>query len=244
MKVQELPEWVKAVEEHPLVQKIRAERAAEVLEIRHVAADRIARIREESEDTLPGLQAAEGQARAALAEHDARREALQKSLTEAVVAVHLERQRIDAEVRLAESALLETAPPEIDETIFFFREMHEALLRKKPQFDTAPGRANVFSMSKEVFVRSNATAIARGLRYCLDAIAELERMKLVPALDADRIDAMKKGVPNVDEVLETVTDKPLPRVNTDWRSQFPSDDELSWRMGRLLDKSKKILRGG
>jgi len=91
-------------------------------------------------------------------------------------------------------------------------------------------------------VESNVDAVNSALRYCMDAIKELEKMKLTPELDAERIQALKTGIPDISEMKETNWEKPLPRVNADPQSLLPSDSQIEWEIGKLNEKFKKLMK--
>ena len=57
-------------------------------------------------------------------------------------------------------------------------------------------------MQKNMTMRSNYPAIRDALAYCTRAIAELERMRLAPELDAGRIEELKAGIPDPGEMRE------------------------------------------
>jgi hypothetical protein len=97
-------------------------------------------------------------------------------------------------------------------------------------------------MKKTVKEESNADAIRSALAYCQAAIKELERMKLSPTLDAEKIKKMKKGIPDTDIFSEYTGEKSLPRVNIDPFAGMASDSELDWRRDNLMEKAKKILK--
>jgi hypothetical protein len=106
-----------------------------------------------------------------------------------------ERQRLDRERSAAATVLLSSYDPAIDEAIQFFQARHETLLRKRPDSDRRGGKTNLFTLTKEVVSRSNTGAIRDALAYCLGCIRELEAMRLRPALDAVRIENLKKNLP-------------------------------------------------
>ena len=235
-------ETLELLEDHPLTKKFRAERKEEILQARKEAADKIERLQKEAEAVLPGLQSKEDRAREAVATHDKARQKLEGDVARAAMARAEERLRIEHETRQAESVLYETSPPEIETAIQHFRDLHELLLRKKPDHDTATVETNVFRMTKEMSFRTNAPSIGHALRYCIDAIAELQKMKLSPVLDADRIESLKKGIPDVNEMRETSGDKPMPSIITNPRLLMKSDDHLEWELGKLNEKFKKLMK--
>jgi hypothetical protein len=106
----------------------------------------------------------------------------------------------------------------------------------------APGRIsrnpvgaerNIFTERITVKVENNVAAIKSAMAYCQAAILELEKMKLLPAMDAERIAALKTNIPKIDVYTEYTGEKPLPRVNPVSR--------MDWSIGRLNEKFKELM---
>jgi len=53
------------------------------------------------------------------------------------------------------------------------------------------------------------TAHNDAMQYCQAAITKLEQMKLLPAVDAERIAAMKAGIPRIDVYKEYTGERPM-----------------------------------
>ena len=124
--------------------------------------------------------------------------------------------------------------PMIDEATLYFR--------GKLDFFRAPGRIsrkavgavrNIFTEKKTVKQESNVEAIHAAMEYFRAAIKELEIMKLAPAVDAERIAALKTGIPKIDVYTEYTGEKPLPRVNPVSRTD--------WSIGRLNENFKELM---
>jgi hypothetical protein len=196
-------ETLELLEGHPLTKKIRAERAEEILQVRKEAAGRLGCLKEEASRVLPELQAEENRAREAVAAHDEQRKMLLAKVAAAAAVRAEERLRIERETAVAEGVLLSNYDERLNETITWFQDRREALLVKSIDRDTSTGETNIFTMTKEFTTFSNAPAIKDALAYCLAAIRELERMKLAPTLDAERIEALKRGIPDIGEMRET-----------------------------------------
>jgi len=233
------------LEDHPLTKTLRAEHAAELLKKREDAGGRLVELRKEADEVLPVLQSTLAEATARLARHDAARRVLQDAVTVSSAALYGERLRVTRETSAAKEILLSTADPQIDAAIQFFRERHEKLLRKSIDSQTRIGEFNVFSMSRKMHVFTNVAAIRNGLQYCLLAIKELDLMKLVPELDAGRIELLKAGIPIPDAFAEAVGSQPYPPAGPESVNPlrcFPSEDETNWRIGKINEKVKKILQ--
>jgi chromosome segregation ATPase len=230
------------LERHPLTVKLRQDQSAEILAGRQEAATRIEALGQEAEAVLSRLQAEEDRAREELAAHDNQRKVLQSNLAAATVALMKERQRLDREKATAEEILLETYDPRLDQAINFFRDKFDTFRSKRPNSDTRVEGINAFTLTKRMTTFSNIDAIASALRFCNTAIAELEKMKLSPVLDAVRIESLKKGIPDVNEMRETGGDKPMPPIITNPRLLMKSDDQHEWEIGKLNEKFKKLMK--
>lgn len=183
------------IEAHPLTQKLREEREAEILQVRKEAGERLARLKEEAARVLSELQAAEDAAREAVKEHDKRRRELEGAISRAAAARAEERLRLERETSAAERVLLENYSEKIDEATRFFRERFEALRQKTPDSDKRKEGTNIFTEKKIFTVYSNYGAITPALRYIRAAISELEAMKLTPAPGRNAGVFLRKAVP-------------------------------------------------
>lgn len=189
------------LEKNPVVEKLRAEKAKQTLTTRRAAAARMKAADDELNKTLPGLQAALDAADAALKKHDEARKALLEDVRTARAAVYAAKLKQETERRGAESVLLETYDPAIDAAWEHFYTLHERVRHKGPNVQVRDGERYV-NEKKEQFFFTNAPAINAAIEYCRDAMREIERMKLEPAFDAGRIEALKRGLPNTDELTE------------------------------------------
>ena len=224
-----------------MTRKIREEAAEETLRVRKEAAAKIEGLREEALRVLPELQAEEDRAREAIKAHDERRKVLEGELARAWTARTKERQRFEWETAAAERILFESYSEKIDEAITFFLDKFDALRRKKAVYDTQGGEVNVLTLTKKSTFTSNARAIEAALRYCLGAIGEIESMKLSLEVDAERIEALKAGIPDADAMREITVEKPLPPVAPNPRLLFPSDEQQAWSLGKLNQKIHKVM---
>lgn len=241
-EMEKLEELRKTIEASPLTQKIKEEKAAEILAKRREAAGKIESLKKQTEETIPKFLAdveakekkykeAKGTMDLALAE-----------FREAKAELTSESWQFDNAINSQEAVLYETADPIIDETITFFRDKHAALCRKTPDSQTRKTGSNVFAMVKEFITFSNVGSIKSALAYCQTAIRELENMKLTPALNLARIETLKKKIPNSDEMEEIIGEKPFPRVNVDPSLLRSSDSEDAWSMRKLNDDFKRLMR--
>lgn len=229
---------------HPLTQQLKSQRAAEILKEREEAALRLEAIKEETEAILPGIQTELLNLQNELKRHDQARKVIQSKQSAAALALATEKQRIERERREAETVLFETCDPRIDEAITFFRDKREALLLKKVDRQIREGKRNIFTMQQEIHAYSNVVSIRAALFYSLSAIAELEKSKLQPVLNTERIDELKHLIPNADELTEVVGNKAIPAgaESVNALHLLPSPDEMNWKIGKLTKRVEKILR--
>jgi len=245
MKTEEkLSELLKEAEGHPMMKAILSEKAAAVLGERLLVAAKLRAAMEEAEKVIPDRQKEVDALVAHLAEYDKGRSVILDKLTAAKGELAKARQSLDWERSHAEAALLSNYDPRIDDAITFFRERFESLRVKDINTQRRTGETNIFTEKQEVFTYSNAAAIQDALTYCRAAIDELERMKLTPDLDAERIEALRKGIPDADELRENAGEKPMEGsrgINP--LNLLKSDDQLSWEIGKIGEKFKKIMTG-
>lgn len=243
-KEEKLAGLLKEAEGHPMMKAILAEKAEKVLGERLLAAGKLRAATEEAEKVIPECQREVDALVADLAKYDKGRSVILDKLTAAKGELAKARQRLEWERSHAEAALLENYDPRIDEAITFFRDRFESLRVKDINSQTRTGETNAFTETKEIFTYSNVAAIQNALTYCRTSIDELEKMKLTPDLDADRIETLLKGIPDADELTEITGEKPLPgSKGFNPLHLLKSDDQLSWEIGKIGEKFKKVMTG-
>jgi hypothetical protein len=103
----------------------------------------------------------------------------------------------------AEEIPFSTCDPAIDEAITFFQEKLDYLRAPGLISRKAIGaKKNFFIFNKTVKEENNVRAINSAMSYCYFAILKLERMKLTPALDREKIERIKSGIPSIDVYTE------------------------------------------
>jgi len=227
-------------EDHPLTREIRRQKDIEVLATRKNATEKIQTLKKLQTDIVPKQKkVAELVGRLALLDDE--RRTVQATINEKQVSLMREQLDIEGEIREQERILFETADPQISDAISFFRDRHEALIRKQPDQQTHRNGSNVFTAVKKFVTFSNAPAIKDSLNYCLACIRELEGMKLTVILDIERIEAMKKAIPASEIMTEFASEKNYPKINTDPRSLFKSDSQMDWEMSKITEKFNKLM---
>jgi hypothetical protein len=209
--------------------------AAATLETRKAADARRQNADQRGAVILPERRAALEAAEAAVKAYDAGRRAVLDTAVLARVALNEAGQAIEYERREAEIFLLSNYDPRIDEAITFFRDKREELFCRNPNTQTIPGAKNIFTERRPVTVYTNYPALMATLAYCLEALHTLEAMRLIPAVDLELLEKLKREIPNADAEQETVGGT----IHAGG-SYFPPIPAPS-RTGRLLTKAKQLL---
>ena len=242
LKEERLAELLKKADGHPMMKAILAEEAAAILEKRKEAAGKIEVLKKEQSEVIPRLRADIEAREEKYKKAKAALDILLGEFQSAKAELSSENNNFETAIRNQEAVLIESADPAIDEGIEFFRGKLGWLRSPGRISRTAGGsERNIFTMKKIVKEESNVDAINSALQYCMAAIKELERMKLTPALDAEKIERMKAGVPSIDVYTEVTGEKPMEKINTDPRSLFKSDSQMDWELGKLNEKFKKVM---
>jgi len=174
---------------------------------------------------------------------DAERLAYQAAINSERSFLMQEKAGIVAGIGHEQKILYSTYSEKIDEAIEYFK--------KKLDWLRSPGRIssqrvggarNIFTEKITTKTESNIAAVKDALKYCQNSIEELEKMKLEPALDTQKIEEMKKRIPDIGVYTESTGERPFPRINTDIRTTLPSDSEMAWKGKILLEKIDKLLK--
>jgi hypothetical protein len=243
-EMEKMEELRKIIEASPLTQKIKEEKAAEVLAKRQGAAGKIAKLRKEREETVPRLIADIEAKEAVYLKAKAAQDAALSELRTAKAELSSEGYQFDTDIRQQETILFETADPRIDEAITFFRDKLDEL--RKPGRISSRGmtvKRNLFTEMKTLTTETNEGAVLGAIRYCMEAIKELEALKLSPEFNIDGIKKIKDEIPSLEVFEEISGEKPLPgSKGINPRDLLKSDSQLDWEMGKLNEDFKKLMR--
>jgi hypothetical protein len=242
-EIEKAEKLLETIENHPLAKKIRAEEAAETLAKRTAAADRIEALRREAE-SHGAIQAEIDGMVERLASMDRERSEFLGAINGKRQFLMQERGGIEAGIRHEEQIFYGCYDPAIDEGIEFFRAKLDYLRSPgRISSNSLKGERNLFEDTVTVTAESNEGAVLAALAYCQAAIRELERMKLSPSLDVQIIEEMKKGIPDIGIYTESTGEKPLPGLKgVNPLHLLPSDSEMGWKIGKLNEKFKKLMR--
>jgi hypothetical protein len=241
-EAEKISELLKEAENHPLVQQILAEKAATILATRTAAAEKIVALKRERDEVLPKLQAdletKETNYKEARAELDAATSEFQNAKYEFSNEGHC----FESAINIPEQILIRSADPALDEGIIFFRDKLDYLRSPgRISHNNLGGESNIFMEQITLKEESNLNAVKSAIQYCQAAIKELEEMKLSLILDVKKIEAIKKGITEINVYTESTGERPMEKVNTNPLSMLPSDGELEWRIGSVMEKVKKHL---
>ncbi len=203
-----IPEWLR---NHPLTRQILAEKAAETIGRRTGIAAKISELRTELKVASgPDQALIDMQAEIDRLEH--KRAAVWKKFTAAYATRRGKIQGLQAQIAAAEADLLADYDPQIDEAIEFFRG-HLDKLRMPSTIRSVEHKRtpkSPLNNKQEIYRSSNVPSVLEAVTYCRDALAELEAMKLLPAVDAGRIETLMESVPDHSVYEETeVFDFPI-----------------------------------
>ena len=243
-KEEKLEGLIREAEASPAIISVRAQQKAELLALRQETAGRIEALRNEQAATVPKLRDALATAQADHAKAKAALEGLADGCRIATLALMSESQFFDTTIRTAEASLIGTADPLIDETVQFFLGKLDWLRSPgRISRNAAGSERNLFTWVKTVREESNVDAIRVAVRYCQDAVAELEGMKLCPALSAGRIAELKNGLPLIDEYQERQATIPLAKgpMPMPRAAQEAEDAHQKTVIDRLIAKANVLL---
>jgi len=231
------------MEKSPLTKKLRAEEARAILSKRSAAADKIKDLKLDLEATRI-IQKDVDELNLKLAALDAEREKIKEAIAGKQYFMMSEKGGIEADIRQSEEILLRTYDTAIDDAISFFRDKLD-YLRSPGRISNSKtgGERNIFTETVMLKEESNYPAIIKAINYCRACIDELEKMKLTPEFDMGKIEALKKGIPDINIFTENTNVKPLPgSKGVNPLHLFKSDSEMDWTIGKLMKKAEKILR--
>ena len=249
MKTREKEEMEKAekllatIEKHPLMQQILAEKAAEILAKRQEAAGKIEALRKEQAEVIPRLRSDIDAKEATYKKAKAALDAATGECNKAKYELSSESNGFDTAINKQKEILIESADPAIDEAIAFFREKLDWLRSPgRISSNALGGERNLFTETVTLTAESNAAAVLGAMEYCQSAIKALEMLKLWPALDLQKIEAMKKGIPDIGIYTESTGEKPLPgSKGVNPLNLLKSDSQTDWELGKLNEKFKKLM---
>lgn len=210
-ELEKLETLLKETEAHPLIQKFKAEKAAETLEKRRAAAAKL-------EDLNLDLQATaiiEREIKTMLdrlAVMDAERLEFQNAIISKRSFMWREKSGTEGEIRREQEILYSCYDPAIDEAITFFNEKLDWL--RSPGRIThvkAGSERNIFTEKVTVKEESNVNAVHAAVQYCQDAIPKLNEMKLLPEFNHDAIESLKTGIPSIDVLDGYEGERNLPK---------------------------------
>ena len=202
--------WLDELEKHPLTAKLREDLAAKEMAERKDAAAKIEALEKARDNKMPKL-------RAVLDEKENNLKKAQAALNNATGEFNAAKYNLTSEAHNYETAindcamvLIGSADPAINAAIVYFQNKL-SWLRSPGRIsrNAAGSEQNIFTKTKIVKEETNAPAVKSALIYCMAAIKDLETMKILPSPDLQKIEDMKKGIPDIAIYTEYQGEKPL-----------------------------------
>lgn len=217
---------------------------AETAERRKEAGNRLRAITQEAAESLPALRAAVADAEKAVKDYDAGRKPLINALNEARALHWTESLRFTQAKDAAGAILNETAPEEIAEAIQHLDALFWELRKRTPNEQTQRDGFDVLHMKQKLRTFSNSPSIGAAMTYCKEAMRELQEAKTDPDFSLDRIEELKKGVPDPTTLVEFSGERGVKDASDVGATDLlPSDSFLDWTMSKLEEKHEQWKRG-
>jgi hypothetical protein len=231
---------LQVIEQSPIAQEILAQRRLETLEKRRILAKQLDDLQIEYE-SIPQTDDATADLRVDLSLARAKVKTLETEIAHVERSLFRKREEARHKVTSLEGELIESADPEINRALEFFRDKMDYIGNpSRIVLDRASGERDLVRWTETKEKRSNLTAIAEALGYCRRCVRELESMKLFPEPDLRRIERMKREIPPIDDLAGVMMEKPMEKGPEAPRPM--SDSEWEWTVGRLLKKAGDFLR--
>jgi hypothetical protein len=242
-KLQKIEELTKELEDSPAVRMFRQEREAERLKQRKATAESIRELQAERE-SLSAMREEVSALEAKVKAKDIERLNLLNEFAKKKSTYTGKSQGLESRIGRLRGELTESCDPKLLQAIEFFRTKLE-FLRTPGRISSQrlEGKRNLFTEKVHGKVESNMNAVHRALRYCQEAIRSLEAEKLRPECDEGVIEALKEGIPDTSVYEVAETEHVLPGSRVPGASELlPSESQLNWEMGKIMEKAKKLLR--
>ena len=242
-QLRKLEELTTELERNPVTKQFREQEAAEILQKRQEAAEKIETLKQQAEH----LAASNGVDTlvAKLNKLEAERQKLQTEIGEKRGRLMQEKAGIEAGIRCEEEILYASYDPKIDQVIEFFRKKLDELRSPGKISSQRTGliKRNLFTETVKGKFETNCPAINAALRYCQQAISVLEQAKLQPTVDTAKLQELKDGIPRIDVYTEREDERVLPGSRApNPLSLLPSDSAMDWKKNTVMEKAKEILK--
>lgn len=210
-KIEKMEKLMAEVESNPEIIRQRKQVAEEVLAKRKAAAARIEDLKIEIE-ACGVIQGEIDELIKHLADLEKEKEKVKNQISQKRAFMWHEKSGAEGAIRGEEEILLSSYDPSIDEAIDFFRQKLDWLRSPgRISHNAAGSERNIFTEKIKYKDENNVAAIKDTLRYCQKSIQDIEVMKLSPEVDLQRIEEMKKGIPDINIYQEYEGEKPMPK---------------------------------
>jgi len=140
--------------------------------------------------------------------------------------------------------MLSSYDPKLDSEIAFWNDKLAEFRGMKADYQTRGAGRNLINLTKQMVSYTNRNAILRAVRYSQETIRVLDNMKLVPEINQNLIDELRKNIPDpwqYDEVQgERKIEADAADVNT--HNTFASDSQLDWEIKKLDEMVERVRR--
>jgi hypothetical protein len=191
-------ELLKKLEASPAMQELVRQEQAETLKARQAAADRLSAIEGQQETELPALTEAVEIAEALAVKYLNLYKKACKEAGDARLKKASKTTVWDLQAGKERYFLAETASPEIDQAIEFFKEKERFLMQPERFSRQALGadKQNLVNLSTRFKFSSNRESIGEALDFVRAAKKALELLKLEAIFDPAKIEILKSQIPD------------------------------------------------
>jgi len=232
-KIAKLEKLERIISDSPLTRKIQEENDAEILKKRKGLVEKIEELEEERVILLDSGYIIEGM----MAMHEAKRDELTKYEAEIrqKKAEFMSRNlSFDSQISKLKNQLADTCDPQIQEDIKFFEDKLTELRRPGViHFQNKGAERNIFTEKKKLRQMTNEGAVLYALQYCQDAIKRINNMRFDAEYDSNKIEEMKKGIPDFRQYTESEVELNLERG--------PDQAFLARQLHNLHEKAARLL---
>ena len=195
---------LETMKDQPFYKQAEAKKKQEILDKRIRAVAELERVNADGLKIIERIQSDLEIAKTELSETEAMLKTRSESVARLSYELFQEKTRMENEKGKQKTILLDNYDPKIDEAIQYFQDLFYSLQNPKHfQKYGTEGKFSILHLKRlPGEVESNHAVIKRTLEYCRESMQELEAMKLLPEPDFERIEALKKGVPDWENTFE------------------------------------------
>jgi len=232
-KIERLAKLEKIISDSPLTRKIQEENEKESLRKRRGAVKKIEELEEERAVLLDTRYEIQG--REALLQ--AKKDELKKyeiEVRQKEFEFMSESLSFDVQINKLKNQLADTCDPQIQKDIEFFeRQLSELRKPGAIHYQNRGAERNIFTEKKQLRQETNEQAVLDALKYCQNAIKQINEMKFDAEYDSNKVEEMKKGIPDFREYSESEIELNL--------EKGPEQAFLARQLHNLHEKAARLL---